>query len=185
MEIMFDSANKNFLKLYEPTITFLDEAEIVIGEREVIEFLEDYGLTKEDLKNVGMKCMKNRIAISKGLQAEVLDINTEERATTLRIGDIEFDCYLTMNADFCMVEATNKNQELEMLYRNYKNAPKEEDSTKLYGFPIGFVVSAILYYYKHDNRRYAFEHLKNLTEDEIKFAVELYTTKVISEESQV
>lgn len=74
MELMFTTNSKNFLDIYESEIVFLDNFYFAEEPHAVNAFLEEYGFSIEDLKQLGLKAMKNKITIPKGTHANILNI---------------------------------------------------------------------------------------------------------------
>lgn len=166
MKVLFDSTCNRFLDLYEPDIIFLSEAKICEDAYSVKYFMDDTGLSLEEIrKDLGFNANKNHISIPKGTKAKVIKINGGGEETILQIKNIKFECYLTKNADACYIDATPLNHELEKLFNNNIKLNKN-DNTTLYGIKLYDLVEAINEIYGFDNKTFAFEELKLITEKE-------------------
>ena len=54
MEIIFNSNANSFLDLYESEIIILNQVKLCETQEDVLYFLDEYGLTKEDVANAGI-----------------------------------------------------------------------------------------------------------------------------------
>lgn len=176
MRLFFDSANTNFLELYENNITFLEDYFVIEGELEVKEFLDDYGVSINDLKSVGIKAFKNGITIPKGTEAIVLQEKPNE--TTIEIKDISFECNMNNGYYGAEVEVEPINKELNILDKYKKLAPREDCEDILYGYNLYDIVCAVNWYYKLDDIARATEEIKLMLPRQVKDAVNLYTSHV-------
>lgn len=178
MEMMFSSANTDFLELYEPEIILLDNARIAEDSSEVDYFLEETGLTIEELKkNLGFKANKNHIEIPKGTKLKVISMNKSDRITIFEIKGLKIPCYLTYEADFVQVEVIPKNLEFEKVFIS-KNIPKQDTELTLYGINLYNLIIAINDIYNIDDKKYAYEFLKCLQKDKVIKAYNQYKEKL-------
>lgn len=165
MRLLFDSTCNKFLDLYDPNITFLDEAKICEDSYSVKYFLEETGLTLEEVREeLKFNANKNHISIPCGTKAKVLSIKGGGEETILQIKNIRFSCYLTKNADTCYVDATPLNPEFEKVFSNKK--VNKKDDTTLYGIKLYDLVEAVNDIYGINNMVFAYEELKLITEKE-------------------
>ena len=165
MKILLDSTCRNFLNLYEPNIIFLDEAKICEDSYSVKYFIEDTGLNMDEIKNeLGFNANKNHISIPKGTKARVVAIKGSGDETILEVNGVQFECYLTKDADFCYVEATPLNSEFEKVFS--KKPTSRKDNITLYGINIIDLIEAVNEIYGFDNKKFAYEELKLITEKE-------------------
>lgn len=181
MQIMIKSSEDNILNIFKPKIVFLDDVFIAEEESSVNAFLEDYGLEKEDVKNAGLKIMKNKITIPIGTEAEIIDCKQSE--LTLRVKDIEFDCVLSFRADFAFVDIEAIDAEKENFFSQYpaQKIPRADDKTKLYGFYICDMIDAVNEALDMGDRRLAYEELKYLTKERATSLVQRMYVKNISQ----
>lgn len=170
MELMFSSNNKKFLDLYEPNIIFLDDYYIAEEEYTTAWFLEENNITKEEIKDLGLKIMKNKITIPKGTKAIVKNIENGE--VTLKIGHLVFNTIVTYDGDFCMVDAVAKDKEFEKIISGLRNkVPKEKDNIMLYNYNVCTILDAIEKEYGFSNKRHCIEKLKCLDKSDIESIV--------------
>lgn len=167
MRMMFDSTYTNFLDMYSPVITFIDEARICEDTLAVDYFLEETELTLSEVKEImHLKANKNHISIPPGTKAKVVSMKSGgEKLTLLEINGIQFTCYMTKIADFCMVEVEPLNPEFESIFSSV-NIPKKQDNKTLYGINIAYLVNAVDSVYGMNNKTHAYEELKHITKDE-------------------
>lgn len=165
MKLLFDSTCNRFLDLYEPEIIFLDEAKICEDSYAVEYFMEETGLTLKEIKDeLGFNANKNHISIPKGTKAKVIKISGGGEETVLQVKNVQFECYLTKNADNCYVEATPLNPEFEKVFNNKRL--NKNDNIILYGIKLQDLVEAVNELYGFDNKTFAYEELKLITEQE-------------------
>lgn len=165
MRLLFDSTCNRFLDIYDPNIIFLDEAKICEDSYAVEYFLEETGLTLKEIKEeLGFNANKNHISIPKGTKARVIAVKGNGEETILQVKNVQFECYLTKNADMCYVEVTPLNPEFEKIFSNKKL--NKNDNIYLYGIKLYDLVEAINDIYGFNNKVLAYEELKLITEKE-------------------
>ena len=113
---------------------------------------------------LGFNANKNHISIPKGTKAKVIQIKGGGDSTILQVKDIRFECYLTKYADNCYVEAIPLNKDFEKVFSN--NKVTKNDDRYLYGIKLYDLVEAVNDIYDFNNKVFAFEELKLITEKE-------------------
>ena len=178
MKLIFNSNAKSFLELYDPNIIFLNPTKIAETSSDVDYFLDEFGLTKEDLKAAGFGFNKNVITIPAGAKATVLATGNGE--TSLRfnilpenakltdISEIEFDYSFVYDSDQCEVEVECLDPGREKVFSAYNNRlPKAGDTTLLGKYYINDILEAVAELNFEGRRLPAFEEIKLMTDEEI------------------
>ena len=169
MKLLFDSHFNHFLDLYEPDIVFLDDVHVAEDAEAVQWYLDDWGLTRDDLKNAGLRVNKNTITISKGTPAHIKSMKgtLDPMNTVLQIKDIVIELLITMRADFVEVEVTPKDSTIEKILGSYDSIPPKSVKIDLYGYNVSDIIEAISEFGSYESKRYAFNNLKVMPKDEV------------------
>lgn len=177
MKLILSSNTKNFLEIFSPDIIFLDDTRLAETAQDVIYFLEEYGLEKEDLINAGLKMNKNVITIPRGTKAKILATGNGE--TSLRVKDIEFDFSFTYDADNCLVEVECLDAGREKVFAAYDNRlPKQDDDTILGKYYLVDILEAVAELNFEGRRTNAFEEMKTMTYDEMYIKLDRYVRRL-------
>ena len=183
MKVMFSSANRDFLDLYEAEIKFIDEDKIEEDEDNTKETLEDIkelnpnwveGLEmpiEKALKSKGFKVNKNHFSIDRDTQATILEMGQRYEPTLIEVNGLKLHAYLTYDADFCYIQATPKNKEWESIFTD--SLPKKSDNNKLYDINLADLVETIMLADDLTNRL-AYEQLKVMKKEEVLKIYEKY-----------
>lgn len=179
MEIIFNSNANSFLDLYESEIIFLNQVKLCETQEDVLYFLDEYGLTKEDVANAGINISKNVITIPTGTKATVLF--SGQGWTTLSIKDITFDYNFSYDADQCTIEATCKDGAREAAFAPFnRRLPASDDTTILGKYYISDILEAVAELNYEGRRLPAFEEMKLMTYDEMQTKLRRYAQRLAS-----
>ena len=164
MKLMFNSESKHFLELYEPEITFCDGAEICADSQAVNYFLDEVGLTSQEVKEeLKLAINKNHVAIPRDTKVKVISMGSRHEPCIFEIANTRFSAMLSYEADFCMVEVTPLNKDFEVAFAS-KTPPKEVDNIMLYNTNIYELIQAVDYAYNLKDSKIAYEMLKVMPE---------------------